>query len=32
VLESQPGHLHGRDQYVEFTLPGLSVLVLKPER
>ncbi|MEX2049236.1 MAG: 1,4-alpha-glucan branching protein GlgB, partial [Gemmatimonadota bacterium] len=32
VLESRPGQLHGRDQYVELSLPGLSVLVLKPER
>jgi 1,4-alpha-glucan branching enzyme len=32
VLESQPGQLHGREQFVELTLPGLSILVLKPER
>jgi 1,4-alpha-glucan branching enzyme len=30
VLESHPGALHGRDQHVELTLPGLSVVVLKP--
>jgi 1,4-alpha-glucan branching enzyme len=32
VVDSRPGHLHGRDQYLELPLPGLSVLVLKPER
>jgi 1,4-alpha-glucan branching enzyme len=32
VLDAQPGHLHGRDHYVELTLPGLAVLLLKPER
>ena len=32
VLEAQPGSLHGRDQYVEFTLPGLSTVVLTPDR
>jgi 1,4-alpha-glucan branching enzyme len=32
VLDSRPGQLHGRDQYVELPLPGLSALVLKPER
>jgi 1,4-alpha-glucan branching enzyme len=32
VLESRPGHLHGRDQHIVLPLPGLSVLVLKPER
>jgi len=31
VLGAQPGHLHGREQYLELTLPGLSALVLKPE-
>jgi 1,4-alpha-glucan branching enzyme len=32
VLETRPGHLHGRDQYVELSLPGLAVLILKPDR
>jgi 1,4-alpha-glucan branching enzyme len=32
ILETRPGELHGRDQYVELTLPGLSVLVLSPDR
>jgi len=32
VVDSRPGHLHGRDQHLELPLPGLSVLVLKPER
>ena len=32
ILEARPGELHGRDQYVALTLPGLSVLVLSPDR
>jgi 1,4-alpha-glucan branching enzyme len=32
VLDTRPGHLHGRDQHVELTLPGLAVLVLRPDR
>ncbi len=32
VLESTPGRLHGRDQYVELTLPGLAGVVLRPDR
>jgi 1,4-alpha-glucan branching enzyme len=32
VIEAKPGHLHGREHYVELTLPGLSVLLLKPDR
>jgi 1,4-alpha-glucan branching enzyme len=32
VLDSTAGHLHGREQYLELPLPGLSALVLKPER
>jgi 1,4-alpha-glucan branching enzyme len=32
VLETHPGELHGRDQYLELPLPGLSVVILKPER
>jgi 1,4-alpha-glucan branching enzyme len=32
VLEAVPGPLHGRAQYVEFTLPGLCVVMLEPER
>jgi len=32
VLDSRSGHLHGRDQYLEMALPGLSALILKPER
>jgi 1,4-alpha-glucan branching enzyme len=32
VVDSTPGHLHGRDQHLELPLPGLSVVVLKPER
>ncbi len=32
VFDSRPGRLHGRDQHLEVPLPGLSVLVLKPER
>ncbi len=31
VLETRPGHLHGRDHYIELPLPGLTALVLKPE-
>jgi 1,4-alpha-glucan branching enzyme len=32
VLESRPQPLYGRDHQVELTLPGLSVVVLKPHR
>jgi 1,4-alpha-glucan branching enzyme len=32
VLDAQAGVLHGRDQYIELPLPGLSLVVLKPER
>jgi 1,4-alpha-glucan branching enzyme len=32
TLETRPGELHGRDQYLELPLPGLSVLILKPVR
>jgi 1,4-alpha-glucan branching enzyme len=32
ALDSRPGQLHGREQYLDLPLPGLSVLVLKPER
>jgi 1,4-alpha-glucan branching enzyme len=32
VLDARPGALHGRAQHVEFTLPGLSVVMLEPER
>jgi hypothetical protein len=28
-MEAIPGQLHGRDQYLELTLPGLSALWLK---
>jgi 1,4-alpha-glucan branching enzyme len=32
VLDTRPGALHGREQYLELPLPGLAALVLKPER
>jgi hypothetical protein len=32
VLDSCPGDLHGRGQYLELPLPGLAAVVLKPER
>jgi 1,4-alpha-glucan branching enzyme len=32
VLETRPERLHGREQHVELTLPGLSVVVLRPDR
>jgi 1,4-alpha-glucan branching enzyme len=32
VLEARPGRLHGREQHLELPLPGLSALILKPER
>ena len=32
VLESRPQPLYGREHQVELTLPGLSVVVLKPHR
>jgi 1,4-alpha-glucan branching enzyme len=32
MIESRPGRLHGRDQSLELPLPGLSVLVLRPDR
>jgi 1,4-alpha-glucan branching enzyme len=31
-FDSIPGSLHGRNQHLQLPLPGLSVLVLKPER
>jgi 1,4-alpha-glucan branching enzyme len=32
AIQSRRGNLHGREQYLELPLPGLSVLVLRPER